>query len=349
MAEALSVAEFLAEPGVVLDVRSPGEYEQGHIPGAVSFPLFTDEERAQVGICYKHEGRDAAVELGFALVGPKLAGFIARAKALAPDRTLRIHCWRGGMRSGSVAWALRMAGFHVTTLEGGYKAFRRWVLETFACPRPIVIVGGMTGCGKTEVLHALIAKGEQVLDLEAIAHHRGSSFGALGQTPQPTNEQFENEAAVQWASFSTKHPVWIEAESKRIGLCRVPEALFQQMERSPVLEIVRSREERIALLLNDYGDFAEADLIAATERIRKRLGGLRTQEAIAHISNKNLAAAMDIVLDYYDKTYTYDLQRRSVQQFPIDMIGLAPAASAERLMAEASHLLSPSAREVNQL
>lgn len=332
MSRSLEPESFLTAPGVVLDVRSPAEYEQGHIPGAVSFPLFTNEERAEVGTCYKQQGRDQAVELGFAIAGPKFADFIQTAKSLAPDRRVRVHCWRGGMRSGAIAWVLEMAGFQVATLIGGYKAFRRWARDQFTSPRPIVILGGMTGTGKTDVLLALADRGAQVLDLEAIASHRGSSYGSLGLPSQPTNEQFENEIAMQWAAFATNQPVWIEAESKRVGTCRIPEALFQQMDSAPVIEIVRPRSERLDLLVEVYGSANIDELITATERIRKRLGGLRTQQAVELLQQHKLAQAFDLILDYYDKTYTYDLQRRQVPIFSIDLTGLSAHDSAERLL-----------------
>jgi len=328
----LAIADFLAAPDVLLDVRSPSEYAQGHIPGAISFPLFSDEERAQVGTCYKQEGRDVAVELGFAIAGPKFVHFITEAKELAPNRQVRLHCWRGGMRSEAVAWVLEMAGFKVTLLIGGYKAFRRWVLECFCQRRPILIVGGMTGTGKTAVLHALVGLGEQVLDLEAIANHRGSSYGSLGLPSQPSNEQFENEVALRWAMFAPDKPVWIEAESKRIGLCRIPEALFQQMEQAPVLELLRSRQERLSILLDIYGTIAIEELVIATERIRKRLGGLRTQEAIALLHDQKLKEAFDLILEYYDKTYTYDLERRSVPLYPLDVSGCSAVEAATILV-----------------
>jgi len=338
MPPALALSDFLAAPGVLLDVRSPAEFAQGHIPGAVSFPLFTDDERAQVGTCYKQQGRDAAVELGFALAGPKFARFIAQARSLAEGGSVRLHCWRGGMRSEAVAWVLGMGGLSVATLMGGYKTFRRWALTVPAWVRPIWILGGMTGTGKTAVLHALAERGEQVLDLEAIAHHRGSSFGMLGQPPQPTNEQFENEIAVRWAGFHPTRPVWIEAESKRIGLCRVPEPLFCQMEQAAVLELVRPKSERLEILVRDYGNFSTDDLVAATERIRKRLGGLRTQRAIALIQERRLPEAFDLLLTYYDKTYTYDLTRRSVPRYPIDVAGCSAAECGDRLIALARSL-----------
>jgi len=339
MAIALSVVDFLAASGPILDVRSPGEHGQGHIPGAIAFPLFSDAERAQVGICYKQEGREAAVELGFAIAGAKFAGFLREAKALAPQRQVRVHCWRGGMRSGAVAWVLELGGFDVSTLSGGYKAFRRWSLEAVNNPRPILVLGGMTGTQKTKILHALADRGEQVIDLEGLAHHRGSSFGALMLPPQPSNEQFENRVASQWAAFSPTRRVWIEAESRRIGLCCIPSALFTQMEQAMVLEVVRPKAERLAFLVELYAQAPVDALVVATERIRKRLGGLRTQEAIALLQQHRFTEAFDLLLAYYDQTYEYDLQRRPVLRQPIDMTGLTADQSATRLIETADALL----------
>jgi tRNA 2-selenouridine synthase len=184
-------------------------------------------------------------------------------------------------------------------------------------------LGGMTGTGKTTILAGLAAHGEQILDLEALASHRGSSYGSLGLPPQPSNEQFENLIALQWASFDPQRSVWIEAESKRIGICRIPEALFQQMEQAPVLEIERSRSERLAILLDVYGATEVGKLIEATERIYKRLGGLRTQQAVELLRQGKLIDAFDIILDYYDKTYTYDLKRRTVPIHPLNVSSLS--------------------------
>lgn len=328
MAKSLKPDAFFQTPGIILDVRSPGEYTQGHIPGAVNFPLFNNDERALVGTCYKQKGKDEAVELGLAIVGPKLANFVARAKVLAPDRQVRIHCWRGGMRSASVGWLLETAGFNVALLIGGYKGFRRWALSLFSVPQKIIILGGMTGSGKTEILSALGNIGEQVLDLEALANHRGSSFGALGQLPQPTNEQFGNAIAMEWAKFDRSQLLWVEAESKRIGMCRIPQEIFEQMEKAKVIEISRSRQERVAFLVEIYGEADINDLIAATERISRRLGGARAQKAINFLKEGNLAAASDLILHYYDKTYTYDLEKRGVSIHKVDISGLSAVDAA---------------------
>jgi tRNA 2-selenouridine synthase len=331
MPESLITAEFLNAPGIILDVRSPQEYAQGHIPGAISFPLFSDEERAEIGICYKHQGSELAIELGLKIVGPKLFTLVTQAKTLAPDRQVRVHCWRGGMRSGSIGWLLETAGFKVILLEKGYKSFRHWVRSTLAVPHPILILGGMTGTGKTDSLMALAEFGEQILDLEALASNRGSSYGGLGLPPQPKSEQFENSIAMHWHSYDLSRPVWIEAESRRIGRCQIPVELFQQMEKAPVIQISRPKIERVAILIEVYGSQPLSQLIVATQRLHKRLGGLRTQQAIDHICNGNLAAAIALVLEYYDKTYTYDLQRRTVPIHTIDVSACSAAESAVRL------------------
>ncbi|MEO0855166.1 MAG: tRNA 2-selenouridine(34) synthase MnmH, partial [Cyanobacteria bacterium J06648_11] len=280
MPQTLSLAEFLAAPGVILDVRSPAEFEQGRIPGAVNLPLFENDERAQVGTCYKKQGREAAIELGLALVGPKMADLLKQAKDKASDRRVRVHCWRGGMRSSSVAQLLEMAGLTAITLRGGYKTFRRWCLSQFDRAKPILILGGMTGSGKTDILHALAELGEPVLDLEGLANHRGSSYGGLTQPPQPSTEQFENTIALQWHEYNSDRPIWIEGESRAIGSCRIPQGLFDQMMNAPVVQVERSRAERVSYLIGMYGDACNDELIAATERIRKRLGGARSKDAI---------------------------------------------------------------------
>lgn len=328
----LPIDEFINAPGILLDVRSPAEFAQGHIPGAISFPLFSDDERSQVGTCYKQRGRNEAVELGFAIAGSKFAGFIAEARKLGGDRPIRLHCWRGGMRSEAVAWVLEMAGIKVSLLMGGYKAFRNWAQSRFLISKNVIILGGMTGTCKTDILVALSQQSAQVLDLENLANHRGSSYGGIGLPPQPSNEQFENLIAVQWEKFQAAQPIWIEAESKRIGTCRIPEALFQQMEQAEAIEICRPRSERLATLVQVYGAMERAELIAATERIRKRLGGLRTQQAVEFLQQGQIAEAFDIALDYYDKTYTYDLQRRKVMIRPVDVTGLSANAAAQALL-----------------
>ncbi|NEQ53792.1 MAG: tRNA 2-selenouridine(34) synthase MnmH [Leptolyngbya sp. SIO3F4] len=331
MTQLLSINDFWKAPGPILDVRSPGEYAQGHLPDAVSFPLFSDEERAQVGTCYKQQGKETAIELGLELVSPKMAALVKKAKVLAPERQVRVHCWRGGMRSGSVGWLLETSGLEVNLLEGGYKSFRTWVRSTLALPRPIVVVGGMTGTGKTDILHSLQELGEQVLDLEGLANHRGSSYGALMLPAQPSTEQYENLIAEQWIGFDPNRLVWIEAESKRVGICCVPREIMDQMEAANTLEVLRSKAERLDILVDVYGQADPDELMAATERLHKRLGGLRTQKAVELIKRGELAAAAAIILTYYDRTYRHDLVRRGKQIPTIDVSQMSVLEAAKSL------------------
>ncbi len=328
----LAIDDFLEAPGLILDVRSPGEYEQGRVPGAISFPLFSNDERAQVGTCYKQKSREQAVELGFDLAGPKFGEMVRTAKKIAPDKVVRVHCWRGGMRSEAIAWMLTLAGFETITLTGGYKAFRQWVRRTVATPKNIILLGGMTGTAKTDILHALKAQGEQVLDLEGYANHRGSSFGAVCLPPQPSTEQFENMLATEWQTFEGQRPIWVEAESRSVGSCRVPPELFEQMSNAAAIEITRPISERVALLVDIYGQANRDELVAATERIRKRLGGDRTQAAIAHIQSGDLASAVTITLDYYDRAYRYGLELRDRPVPEVDVTGHSPEQAAKRLI-----------------
>ena len=196
----LTVQEFLtlAKEHSVLDVRSPGEFAHAHIPGAHSLPLFTDEERKVVGTAYKQESQQKAIKLGLDYFGVKMVKMVEEVEGIVDrwqmtdgskknkvdnvdikNKIVLVHCWRGGMRSAGVAWLLDLYGFKVYTLVGGYKAYRNWVLEQFEKEYPIRIIGGFTGSGKTEVLHSLAKKGENVIDLEKIASHKGSAFGSL--------------------------------------------------------------------------------------------------------------------------------------------------------------------------
>ncbi|HEX8348447.1 MAG TPA: tRNA 2-selenouridine(34) synthase MnmH, partial [Hymenobacter sp.] len=180
----------------ILDARAPVEYAQGHIPGAVSFPLFSDEERARIGTTYKQVSQEKAVLVGLDFFGPKMSQMVKQAQKVAPNKEVRLHCWRGGMRSGAVQWLLELAGFRVHLLDKGYKEYRRWALAQFAQPRPLLVLGGLTGSGKTDVLHELARQQQAIVDLEGVANHKGSSFGAIGLPPQPTSEQFENDLAL---------------------------------------------------------------------------------------------------------------------------------------------------------
>jgi len=338
------VEAFLAAAGPLIDLRSPAEFAQGHIPGATNLPLFDNDERAEVGTLYKQQGRQAAVLNGLALVGPRMVSLgTALLAALAEHRTassaaaqphnapcLRLHCWRGGMRSGSVAWLAGQLDLPVLLLGGGYKAYRHWVLELFERPWPLRLLGGRTGCGKTDLLLALRQQGVAVLDLEGRAHHRGSSFGALGLPPQPSSEHYENLLAADLASLEGADEIWLEAESSQVGRCRIPAGLWRQMKGAPALEIQRPLEQRVSQLVAIYGMQDPAGLAEATQRIAKRLGPQRTALALEAIAAADWATACRQMLDYYDRCYDHDLSSHAVQA--VDLGELAPSEAAGLLL-----------------
>ena len=331
--ETLGIEAFLAGSGPILDVRSPGEYAQAHIPGAVSLPLFSDAERAEIGTLYKQHGRADAVRRGLALVGPRLESLAAelqRHADAAAGAPLRLHCWRGGMRSGSVAWLAGTLDLPVQLLEGGYKRFRRWALELFEQPWPVRLLGGRTGSGKTELLLALQRRGVAVIDLEGLAHHRGSSFGALGLPPQPSTEHYENRLAMALRQLLGAGEIWLEAESSQVGRCRIPAGLWRQMQQAPVLEIRRPLQQRLDHLVAIYGVQDPAALAEATRRIAKRLGPQRTTAALEAIEAGDWHTACAQMLDYYDRCYDHELSAHPVA--PVDLDALDPEAAAALLL-----------------
>lgn len=316
MPEKLSIDKFLplTDTLPLVDVRSPAEYEHAHIPGAVNIPLFDNEERKQVGIKYKLGGKENAVLLGLKYVGPKMVDFVKEAKKLAKDKQIMVHCWRGGMRSGSMAWLFETAGLKTYTLDGGYKAYRQHIRANFSLPVNMIILGGYTGSGKTAVLQELKKLGQQFLDIEGIAHHKGSVFGPLGQEQQPSNEQFENNLADAWRKFDLSKPIWVEDESRQLGRCGIPDPLFKQMREAPVVKMIIPKEERIKRLVDEYGSFQEEELLEQLEKIRERLGGQFTNEAVKALHNGNLAKVADLTLRYYDKAYEYGISKRKPEK-----------------------------------
>lgn len=342
MTKQLEIAEFLEQAGEtpIIDVRTPAEFDHAHIPGAHNIPLFTNDERAQVGTSYKKQGKDQAVLLGLELVGPKLAGFVKQAKKLARNKKILLHCWRGGMRSASMAWLFDTAGLRATTLSGGYKAYRRYIKNEFAKDYQLIVLGGMTGSGKTEILQAIAEQGEQFIDLEKLAHHKGSSFGALGQLKQDSTEQFENNLFEDWKNLDISKPVWIEDESQAIGSVRVPEEIYTRIRRSLVIKIELPKKERINWLVKDYGTFDKDMLRAAVHRIRKRLGGLRTKEALGAIELSDFHKVADLTLEYYDKAYNYGLSTREGNSvFTIKLHKIEPDENSKQIIDFCNHLV----------
>ncbi len=330
----ITIAEFLqlAQLHPVLDVRSPSEYNHAHIPNAISLPLFSDEERKVVGTAYKQQSRQTAIKIGLDYFGVNMRSTVEKVELLLSNNkksnnhqqstTLLIHCWRGGMRSAAIAWLLDLYGYKVYTLGGGYKAYRHWVLQQFIKDYPFKIIGGYTGSGKTLVLHHL-SKQHHTIDLEALAHHKGSAFGALGQSQQPSQEMFENYLAIALhcasnnikedesiTNFHLTSTIFLEDESQRIGNVQLPMPLWNNMRNSPVYFLEIPFEERLNYLTIEYGQFEKDKLVTAVMRIQKRLGGLETKNAINHLLENNYKECFRILLTYYDKWYLKGLNNR---------------------------------------
>ena len=312
MIQTLNIVAFLklSDNIPVIDVRTPLEFDHAHITGAHNLPIFSNEERVKVGTTYKQRSREEAILLGFDLTGPKWSGFIQQALTIAPDKKILIHCWRGGMRSGAMAWALNLYGFEVYLLEGGYKKYRNWVLEKFSENYPIIILGGMTGSGKTQILTELKERDEQVINLEDLAQHQGSSYGSMGRLIQPSQEHFENLLATELNKTDKTIPLWLEDESLTIGKRFIPNPLFHQMRNAPVIKMVIPTQERIHFLVKEYGKLDKDFLVDCTLRIGKRLGPEQTRDAVAAIQENRIADFIKIVLVYYDKTYAMGQGKR---------------------------------------
>ncbi|MEM9671986.1 MAG: tRNA 2-selenouridine(34) synthase MnmH [Bacteroidota bacterium] len=337
----LSAHDFLCQAAhlPVLDVRSSAEYQAGHIPHAFNLPLFSNEERAQVGTLYKQANRYEALLRGLDLVGPKMSHLVETAYELAVDGQMLVHCWRGGMRSESVAWLLKTAGLEVRTLAGGYKAYRQAVLDFYQTSLPILILGGATGSGKTEILQKLRQQGEQVVDLEKLANHRGSAFGGIGQSAQPTSEQFQNNLLAVWRSLNLSRRIWVEDESFSIGGVQLPYEFWEHMKQAPVIVVDMPRSLRIKRLVREYGNLNPTQLAQAIQTIERRLGGRRMQQALTALEENRLADVADLLLEYYDRSYQRNLERKSGDlRFTFACSTDNPTANARRIQRFADEL-----------
>lgn len=308
----LTIADFLrlrAELPIA-DVRSEGEYAQGHISSAANIPILNNSERVAVGTDYKQKGQLEAIKTGFRLVGPRIIHIVNDAEKLAGGRELLVHCWRGGMRSGNFCQFVGMAKVKTHQLQGGYKAYRAEAVKSFSLPFHFNVVSGFTGSGKTEILHALARKGEQVLDLEGLASHKGSAFGALMMNPQPTTEQFQNDLFEAILKLDLSKPIWIEDESITIGRIVLPELFWRRLNESEVVEVQVSKEDRIRRLVQDYGNSDREAFLQAMSQIVKKLGGQHFLAAKQKLQEGDMASTIDILLTYYDKAYQMGLTKK---------------------------------------
>jgi tRNA 2-selenouridine synthase len=320
--------QFLQAPGPIIDVRAPCEFQQGHIPGAVSVPLFDDAGRAHIGTIYKRQGRQAAIMAGLELVGPCL---VRLAKTIQEhcgnDGCCRVTCFRGGMRSKSIQWLCQFVGLKTVRLDGGYKIFRREVLQSFEKPFSFVVIGGATGSGKTQALRELCNQGYQTLDFEALANHRGSAFGLLPGTSQPSTEHFENMIASCLWKMNASLPIFVEDESRLVGACAIPKGIFERMDSAPLLWLEVDREMRQKRILEEYGCFPKEWLQEKAAKLHKKLGGQRVKSIIEAIERGDLVYASSLLLEYYDTAYLHSKERRQRETTVVTQKSLLEAVS----------------------
>ena len=344
----LPIDEFLKlrQSLPVVDVRSENEFAQGHVRGALNIPILNNHEREAVGTDYKKKGQAEAIKTGFRLVGPRFLEIINHAERIAAGRELLVHCWRGGMRSSNFCQIIGMAKLKSFQLEGGYKRYREKALDSYKSPLQLLIIAGHTGSGKSAILRALHERGEQVIDLETLASHKGSVFGGLMMPPQPTTEQFQNELFEELISLDPSRRIWVEDESIAVGKIFLPTDFYHRMTKAPVFQMNVDKSVRIARLVDEYGSADKDAFLHAMEGITKKLGGQHFKAAKEKLFEGDMAATIDILLNYYDKAYGTGLknkENRIISQ--VSWNGNDPDDCADQLIAAAaSSILSDATR-----
>ena len=306
---------FLNLQAPCFDVRSPLEFADSAIPESHSLPLLSNEHRKAIGICYKQKGKEAAITLGYQLIYPISATFIEGVEKITDTKTIKLYCARGGLRSNKMAEFLSAQGYQVALLKGGYKAYRNYVLQHISCFKNIMILAGNTGCNKTGVLEALKQNGEQVLNLEDLANHKGSAFGAIGEAPQPSNTQFSNLIFDALQAYNPELRLWVESESITIGRIAIPIELWTNMQKANGIEIVLPLEERINFIVNTYGKHDLNTLASAIEKLSKRLGGQTTTALCELTLNNQLYPVVERLLQYYDSRYQNSKHKKNCQNY----------------------------------
>jgi len=301
--------ETLDKP-ILIDVRSEGEYADATIPGAVNLPLFNNEERAEVGTTYTQASPSLARELGLSIISPKLPSLVKQVEELAKKGPLVLFCWRGGMRSKSLATVAELMGIPIYRLQGGYKAYRSQVVDFFQqkLPFQVVVLRGNTGVGKTELLRRLRAEGYPAIDLEKLANNRGSVFGAMGLGNPPSQKKFEGLLYEELATLREFPYIIVECESKRIGRVTLPACFFTAMQEGIQILQYDSIKNRVQRLIEEYTSVPNAhqEITVALERLIKTLGHVKVQELRTLLETNCLEEFTErLLVEYYDKLYAY--------------------------------------------
>lgn len=309
MPETVTFHPDLLQSHCIVDARTPLEYAEDHLPGAINVPLLSNDERVEIGTLYKQQGAHLARIRGLELTAGRFPQIVAEIAAAANGRPILVYCWRGGLRSKTIASILELTGYPVKQLTGGYKAFRNQVtafFDDFAPGAPLVVLHGMTGIGKTTLLGILEKRGESIVDLEGIACHRGSAFGSLGLSQKHlTQKGFETLLWDIFRKLPQGKPIYLEGESRRIGQVTLPGKLYDVMGQSFKVWCVASLETRVRRLTEEYGlKEYETELADALFRIKKKLGGDKFNEISGYLQRWEMGPFMtELIVSYYDKLY----------------------------------------------
>ena len=315
MIKYIDIEEFLKlekENIPIIDVRSSAEYNHAHIPNAYNVYLFNDKERKEIGTIYKQIGRDEAVLKGLEFIAPRMTNILKSIDEITKNynnsNKILMHCFRGGMRSESVAWLCSNYKYDVYVLKGGYKSYRRYVLNSFNKNYKIYLLTGKTGSGKTLILNKLKEFGYNIIDLEYLAKHKGSAFGGINEGEQPTQEQFENYLSNELCKCDNDKALWLEDESYLIGKIAIPKPLFNTMkEPQKIIYLNVSKENRAKYITEIYGKYDINDLEKSILKIKNRLGGERMKEALEFLHNGKIYECVLTLLYYYDKAYKLNI------------------------------------------
>lgn len=336
----INIHEALAMPNACFfDLRSPKEFADGSIPGAKNVPIFDNEERAEIGTIYKQISEETAKARGLEIASAKLPSIIQIIKATAGKRNVVVYCWRGGMRSQSIATILHLMGIPVYQLNDGYKAYRQYILNTLLHYkiRPcFVVLHGLTGVGKTLLLRELVARGQAVLDLEGLANHRGSVFGKIGKGQVVTAKNFDAMLLEVLDAYKKEEYIIVEAESKRIGNVYLPDCVMQSMKQGKHILLSASLQTRVQRILDEYlckGTEAcvHEDIFQALDMLESRLGKVKSAQLKEMLQRKNYRTFVEILLlEYYDPLYNYSVQ--DVQKFDFHVSAENIYEAADRIL-----------------